>query len=388
MAARRVLRVVTRLNRGGPLRQLEALVPRLPERGWDGPVVAGMVEGHEADGTEDLVAAGAEVLRVPALRRDLDPVADAKALAALVHHIRAFEPDLVHTHLGKAGLLGRLAARFCRVPAVVHTYHGHHFQAGWPGGRLARHVEGLLGLITTRVIALTPRQRRDLVETYRVLPRDKVATIAPGVDVGRVRRRCEEADVGRLRARLLAGGDALFVWAGRFVGVKDPYLLVEAMRRTEPSVRLVMLGGGPLRGRVRDRIAAASLANRVLAPGAVADVAPWIAAADAVVLSSRSEGASVLVLEAKALGRPAVVPAVGGLPDVVDHGTDGLWVPPGDADALAEAMTRLAGDAALLGRLGEGAARDVEARYGADRLARETAALYDRLAGVPVPSPG
>ncbi len=378
MTGGRVLRIVTRLNRGGPLRQLQALVPRLARLGWSGPVLAGTVESYEPDGTADLEAVGVRVERVPALRREIHPSRDGKAWKAIRRWIRETNPDVVHTHLGKAGLLGRLAAAWCAVPAV-HTYHGHHFQARWPWGGMARSLERSLGLWTRAGVALTPRQRRDLVEIYRVLPRANVAVIAPGIDVDDVQRRADAVDAARLRARTCAEGEVLLVWAGRFVAVKDPLLLVEALRRAPPSVRLVMLGGGPLRARVRDRLAAASLESRVLLPGPVADVAPWIAAADAVVLSSRSEGASIVVLEAKALEKPAIVPTVGGLPDIVDHGKDGLWVPPGDADALAAAMARLAGDPALARDLGRAAGLDVERRYGADRLARETAALYERV---------
>lgn len=386
MAGGRVLRIVTRLNRGGPLRQLEGLVPRLAARDWGGPVLAGSVGSAEVDATHELEDRGVDVHRIPPLRREADPVADVKALTRIVRAIREHAPDVVHTHLGKAGVLGRLAAAWCRVP-VIHTYHGHHFQAGWPGEGLARSAERSLGLLTTRAIALTERQRRDLVETHRVLAARKVVTIAPGLDVQDVRARSEATDVGRLRSRLLGGDGALFLWAGRFVGVKDPYLLVEAARRAPEGIRLVMLGGGPLRSRVRDRIAAAGIEGRVFAPGAVSDVAPWIAASDAVVLSSRAEGASVFVLEAKALARAAIVPTVGGLPDVVDHGRDGLWVPPADPDALAAAMARLARDLPLAHRLGRTAASDVEARFGADRLADDTAALYDAVLR-PVPSRG
>ena len=178
----RVLRIVTRLNHGGPLRQLCALVPTLAARGWDGPVLAGRCPRHEPDGTERLRAAGAEVVRVGGLARGLDPAADARALRAILAAIRHHRPDVVHTHMAKAGALGRLAARVAGVPAV-HTFHGHHLEAPWPRDVLARRAERALARHTAAAICLTPRQRRDLVETHRVLAASQVHVVGPGLDV-------------------------------------------------------------------------------------------------------------------------------------------------------------------------------------------------------------
>jgi hypothetical protein len=128
----RVLRIVTRLNRGGPLRQLAALVPGLAARGWTGPVLFGHTEPGEPDGRAELAARDADLVLVPTLRRGLSPVRDLRALRDLTALARRAAPDLVHTHLGKAGALGRLVARRLGVPAV-HTFHGHHFDL--PGAR-------------------------------------------------------------------------------------------------------------------------------------------------------------------------------------------------------------------------------------------------------------
>lgn len=369
----RVVRIVTRLNRGGPLRQLTALVPALAARGWTGPVVCGLPAAFETDGADDLRAGGARILRVKALRRGLDVARDARALRAVLGVLRHERPDLVHTHTGKAGALGRIAARIAGVPCV-HTYHGHHFAAPWPRDVLAVRAERRLGRLTAAGIALTPRQRRDVVETYRVLPASRVELIPPGFDVQGWRTRAANGP-----APWTPDGRVTFLWSGRFVPVKRPDLCVEAARASSGSWRLVMVGGGPLLRPTRRDVESAGLAQRIRLPGEVEDVAPWIAAADGLVLSSDSEGSPLAVLEAKALGRPAVATAVGGVPDLVEHLHDGLWVPPGDAPALAAALDRLAADPALLRRLGRQAADDVEGRYGADRLARDTADLYARM---------
>jgi glycosyltransferase involved in cell wall biosynthesis len=368
----RVLRIVTRLNRGGPLRQLTALVPGLAARGWAGPLLHGRTPPGEPDGSADLARAGADLACVPTLVRGLEPARDVRALRDLTGLARAARPDLVHTHLGKAGALGRLVARRLGVPAV-HTFHGHHFDLPGARGRWARRAERALGWLTTRAVCLSERQRRDVVEVHRVLPARKVAVVPPGLDVEGL----------RARARRAAAPDApldvpLFVWSGRFVGVKAPLALLAAVERARVPWRAALLGDGPLRGRVRRAAARRGLLGRVLVPGPVEDPAGWIVASRALVLTSLSEGTPLSVLEGFALGRGAVVPTVGGLPDVVAHARNGLWVPPADPAALAAALDRLAADPAEAARLGDAAARDVEA-FGADALAERTAALYDQV---------
>ena len=373
-----MVRILTRLNRGGPLRQVTALVPGLAARGWTGPVVAGTTGRTEQDGGGALRQAGARIVTVPSLQRGLDTGRDARALRALLAILRREQPDLVHTHMGKAGALGRVAAALLKIPSV-HTFHGHHFFAPWPYSALAVEAERRLGRLTSRGVVLTERQRHDVVRVHRILPAERVEVIPPGLDIDPYRRRAAAARPRELPVAWTGGGQPLFLWAGRFVEVKRPDVLVEAVARSRAAFRVVMLGDGPRRSAIREEVRARGLEGRILLPGEVTDTAPWMAAADAVVLSSASEGAPIVLLEAKALGRPAVTTSVGGVCDLVEHLGDGLWVPPDDAPALAGQLDRLALDGELRRRLGESARRGVEARFGADRLAADTAALYARV---------
>lgn len=368
----RVLRVITRLNRGGPLRQLGALVPGLAARGWTGPVLAGLTDAHEPDGSDELVGQGAEVHRLPALRRGLDPRADTRALRALVGWIRRVRPQILHTHMGKAGALGRAAARLTGV-CVVHTLHGHHLDEEGLLGQGTRAAERVLGRLGDALICLSTRQRQDVVERHRLVPAARVHVIEPGFDVERFRRAAGPRPARRTERpfRLL--------WTGRFVDVKRPLALLDVLQAMRRPARLTALGAGPLRTAFLAAAEVRGLADRVEAPGPVLDVAPALAAADALVLTSRSEGVPLSVLEAMVVGTPVVVPDVGGLADVVTDGETGRIVPAGDEGALAAALDALADDPdageALAGR----AARMARARFAGARLADETAALYARL---------
>lgn len=366
----RVLRVITRLNRGGPLRQLTALVPALAALGWRGPVFTGRCTRSETDGTDALVAAGADVRTLDGMGREPDPVADLRALVALVRAVRRERPDVLHSHTAKAGALARIAGRLTGVP-TVHTFHGHHLRAPGAAGGLARRLERLLARSTAGAVALTPRQAGDLVERYRVLPRDRVTVVPPALDRAALLRAAAvpaQAATGRPR----------FLWAGRFVAVKQPLELVEAVASSSRAFELVMLGSGPLRRRVLARVRELGLRGVVRVPGTVPEVAPWLASSDLVVLTSSSEGAPLLVLEAQALGVGALVTTVGGIPDLVEHRESGWWVPPDDTRAWATALDRLAADPALLRQLGRGA-RAAGERLDPASAARLTAELYDSV---------
>ena len=382
----RVVRIVTRLNRGGPLRQLCALVPGLARRGVTGPVLVGEPAAGEEDASDDLARLGVEIVRVPGLARGLAPTHDWRAFRWLLACLRRTRPDVVHTHMGKAGALGRLAARAAGVPVRVHTFHGHHLSAPFPAGVLSRGAERLLGTVTTCAVALSPLQRRDLVVRHHVLPDRKVAVVGPGVDLDAMRAAVDPARVLALRAQLAAPGRRLAVWLGRFVPPKDPRLLVRALRILEEDgrrpVRVVMAGDGPMRRAVMAEAADLVAAGAVVFPGAVASPASLLAAGDLVVLSSRSEGTPIALLEAAALGVPAVSTAVGGVPDVLRDRQTGLLCAPGDAGGLADALATLARDPALRARLGATAQREADGRFGAARLVDETLALYRRLLGL------
>lgn len=376
----RVVRIVTRLNRGGPHRQLLALVPGLAAAGAVGPVLVGAPGPGEEDVAGELEALGVVVERVPGLARGLAPAADARAWRWLRRRLRALRPDVVHTHLGKAGALGRAAARAAGVPAVVHTVHGHHLDLGGGLARGTRLAERALARTTSALVALSPRQRDDLVARHRVARAERVVVIAPGLDVGALRAAADPAAAVAHRARVAPDGAPVSLWLGRFVPAKDPLGVVAAARWLPPEAgRLVMAGDGPMRAAVAREVARAGLGGRVLLPGPVADAAAWHAAADVVVLPSRSEGTPLALIEAMVLGRPVIATAVGGVPDVVDDDRTGALVPPGSAPAFGWAWARLLADAPRRARLGAAAADAAAARFGAARLVAETLALYRAL---------
>jgi glycosyltransferase involved in cell wall biosynthesis/SAM-dependent methyltransferase len=370
----RVVRVIARLNVGGPaLHAVLATAGLRPE--FDTTLAVGRVAKGEAEAADLLARFRVAPVRVPGLGRALSPFDDLRAFAALLALMRRVRPDIVHTHTAKAGALGRIAARVARVPRVVHTFHGHVFDGyfGTAGSRAAVAVERLLARLADRVVAVSDEVGRDLSERYRVVPRAKLAVVPVGLPLAEF-LACD-AHRGALRRELsLPASAPLVVLVGRLVAVKEPHLALDAwrlVRRDVPDATLVVVGDGDLAVPLRAR----------REPGVVflgwrRDLATILADADLALLTSRNEGTPVALVEAAAAGVPAVATRVGGVPSVVLDGATGVLVPPGDASALASAVVSLLRDPARRRAMGDAArARAIE-RFGDARLLADLRALY------------
>jgi len=374
----RIARVLTRLNLGGPARQVLASDPLLAQRGHALRIFAGTPEPGEGDLFETARGRGLDVVRVPGLRRGLS-LGDVRARSFLRRELVAFAPDVVHTHASKAGALGRAALRGRREVARVHTFHGHVLEGYFPAG-VARGIAALerrFARDTDRVVAVSHATADDLAR-LGIVAEEKLVVIPPGIDLAPF--LALERGRGLLRAQLGASSDAHLVGViGRLAEVKRPEWALEVfalLAARYPRLALVFAGDGDQRGFLERRIAAlpAGERERVHLIGAVDDVVPLLGELAAVLLTSRSEGLPVSLIEAGAAGVPVVATRVGGVPEIVAEERTGLL---GDTpDELAFALAQLLDDPALGEAMGRRARVRVEARHGAAALAARLEELY------------
>jgi glycosyltransferase involved in cell wall biosynthesis len=381
----RVLRVIARLNMGGPALHVAYLSAGLTERGYETTLVAGSLargEGSMAHVAEDL---GVRVVKLDALSREISPVRDAISVLRLARLIREQRPQILHTHTAKAGTVGRLAALLAgaaRPPIVVHTFHGHVLR-GYFGpfkSQAFRQLERLLARVTTRLIAVSPQVRDDLV-SLGVAPEEKFSVVRLGVELGeRVQTRVAGAEA---RARLGIAPERFVVgWVGRMTGVKrtaDVLKGVARLRELGVDAVLLMVGDGPDRVRVERGASVLGIMRHCYFLGYQEHVSDWYQAFDAMVLPSANEGTPVVVIEALAAGCPVVATSVGGVPDVIRDGVDGFLVAAGDVEQLAERLARLAADPELRARMGEAGRESVPQRYAVERLVGDVDELYRSL---------
>lgn len=377
----RVLRIITRLNVGGPAAHVAMLTRRM-----SGRFETTVVTGSEGPGEGSALAVGRIRLprppvRVARLQRKVSPFDDLVAFVSLIRLMRRHKPDIVETHLAKAGALGRIAAAICGVPVRVHTFHGNVF-AGYftpTQGRFVVEVEKRLARITTRLIALTEGQRSELVR--RGFPPGKIVVMRLGIEMDEFARR-DRAESRRALGLSIQG--ELVGIVGRLTPIKDVPTFLRAVAeliRARPSVRALVSGDGEEADGLRSLARELGIEDRCSFIGWRTDLSTVYSALDVLALSSLSEGSPMSVLEAMAVGCPVVATRAGGVPDLISDGKDGLLVPPRDPSALAGAIARLLDDPGLARSLATSAHARVRAEHDPSRLARDAERLYEELVG-------
>lgn len=373
----RVFQVITRTVRGGAWGVVEHLLDRLPPEEFEQTLLCG---GEPAR---------SEAVRIPELVREIRPVLDLRAALRLGGLLSRRRPDVVHAHTYKAGVLASVAARIAGTAAVIFSPHGHIFSPGAeipgvPGNPLKR---SMLRWVTRaaqtcahRVTALSDVDLRDQV-ALRLAPRSRYVVVRNGIDLDRFAARA---------GRVPVNGDGPVVGAvGRFTSEKGHDLLLDALVRVRgrlPRARLVLVGYGELEGELRGRAERLGVSDAVTFAGE-RDAEEVLPEFDIFVQPSRYESQGVAILEAMAAGRPVVATDVGGVRDVVRDGETGLLVRPGEADALSDAIVRLAETPDLARSLAERARTRVREGFSVDQMVRAYARLYRDLLGRYNPGP-
>jgi len=328
---------------------------------------------------------GIEIIDVPSLVRRISPINDLRALVALFRLMRKIEPHIVHTHTSKAGILGRLTAWLARVPTIIHTPHGHVFYGhfGRSLSRIFLQVEKLLGIITHHQIALTPEEGKDYLN-LGVAKSKNISVIHSGVDLNCFKRSTTKSNPKR--NELGIPPDSLVVgYVGWLIPIKGVTYLVDAMAEVlqrHPNSLLVLVGKGDEKGeeevKLSKQVENLGIVDNVRFLGWRPDVNEIMGCFDIFVLPSLNEGMGRVLVEAMANGLPIVASSVGGIPDLVKHGENGLLVPPADEGSLERAISALLSDEARRKHMGETGKR-ICSPYSIEAMVEKIDDLYSRL---------
>jgi glycosyltransferase involved in cell wall biosynthesis len=381
-----LVRIIARLNIGGPAIQAITLTKLLEPRGYATRLVRG-VEGPDEGNMDYLAdALGVAPTKVASLVRDPDPN-DLRALAAVIRILRRDRPQVVHTHAAKAGTIGRVATllafpRRRDRPLLVHTFHGHSL-TGYFSSRTARlflAVERCLARRTDVLIAVSPEVRDDLVR-LGVASAERFVVVPLGFDLGPFAddaNRAARRDA--VRAAWGVGPDhELVTLVARLVPIKrvDRFLRVaELIGRDRPQARFVVVGDGELQQKLQTSPAARSLSDRLVWAGFRRDMPEVYFASDVVMLTSDNEGTPVSLIEAQAAAVPVVGTDVGGVRSAVREHESGVIVAPDDERGLAQAVSSILDDPELARRMGA-AGRDMTTRaFEQEKLVQKLDKLY------------
>lgn len=301
------------------------------------------------------VNADVHIALIPHLQRAVHPLKDLRAFWEIYRLCRRERFTIMHTHISKAGVLGRLAARLAGVPIILHTVHTISFQASESGmvNRLYLWLERLCAPMTSRFLVVSQLNTAKHLEAHIGKP-EQYRLVYSGVDVERLRALRYGPETVRANFGIPADHQ-IVVWIGRLAYQKDPQNFVRAAAevcRELPDVTCLMVGDGPLRAEVEALIDQLGMRGRIIITGFRDDVAEILSSASVLGHSSRFEGMGRVISEAMLMGVPVVGTAVDGVVEAIDSGKrGGLLVPPEQSEQLAAALRQVLQDRALAERL-------------------------------------
>src|SRR5215475_11204078 len=401
----KVLRIIARLNVGGPARHVIWLTDGLKQE-FETLLVAGVVPPGEDDMGYVAKDAGVTPMILSEMRREIS-LKDAITIWKLYRLMVREPPDIVHTHTAKAGTVGRVAGFFYRwmTPATligqprscrfVHTYHGHVFHSyyGRNKTRLFLAIERLLAkLATNRIVVISNQQRKEINENFRVGRRDQFAVIPLGIDLSVYENWQKRRDA--FRQELGATHDEVLIGiVGRLTGIKNHKAFLDAAAElkkiADSRLRFLVIGDGGLRDQLESHAKQIGLAGAVWFMGSRHDTENFYPALDIVALTSLNEGTPLSLIEGMANERACIATAVGGVVDLLGtkvsskDGYDicerGLSVPGNNMAAFARGLKRLIDDEALRQQMAAHGRQFVIKNYSKDRLLHDVSKLYAEL---------
>jgi len=375
----RVMRIIARMNVGGPAVQISELMRGFNATEFDHRLYTGFCATDEADYLE-VVATDVKAVRIEGFGRRVSLRGDIRAFLLLVKAICKFKPHIIHTHTAKAGFLGRIASLISLQKSVrVHTFHGHLLNGyfGWLKRTLVVIAEKSLALNTHQLLAVGDKVRQDLLEAG-IGSKEKFALMPPGLAIGDLPSKNEALIFFGLNNERLQCG-----FIGRVTQIKRPdrFLdVVSEVKKRNINLDFFIAGDGELLEGCRERIIAENLPVKVL--GWQSNIEKVLSVADIVVLTSDNEGTPLSLIQAGMAGLPVVTTNVGSAPEIVLDTVTGL-VTRLEVQEIADALEKLVNNKALRAQLGIAAQEFTLANFGVQRLVQDHEVLYKKLLSNP-----
>jgi glycosyltransferase involved in cell wall biosynthesis len=380
MAKIKIVRIIARLNIGGPAINASILSAGMDKERFETKVLYGSLAEGEA-GLEHLMRSeGVDMELIPELGREIRPQDDLVAFWKISKVLWRVKPDIVHTHTAKAGTLGRLAAIFAGTKVKIHTFHGNVFKHyfGKAKTEIFIFIEKILGLFTTKVVTVSEKQKDELVEEFKIVPAEKCRVIPLGSDFDRL--KAAQAGDG-LKSELRIKDDELLVGImGRLVPIKNHRMFLEVaalVKKGKPGLkaRYVIIGGGELEKELKELAASLGIGDIVHFLGWRQDLGNVYRGLDVVALTSLNEGTPLALIEAMAVGRAIISVDVGGVSDIIENGRTGILTKKNDTEGFAKGLISLLEDKELRLRYGQ-VALAASSKFNKKNLVKAMTELY------------
>jgi glycosyltransferase involved in cell wall biosynthesis len=392
----KILRILNRLNVGGPTYNVAYLSKHLPNT-YRTKVLAGIKESHEASSEYILDELGLNYEFVPNMFRAINPYKDVKALKFIMQQINTWRPDIVHTHAAKAGVLGRLAAYYSphRPKVILHTYHGNVFDGYFSPlkTKVILAIERHLCKLSDGIIAISQAQKEDLVERYKIAPANKIHVIKLGFDLEKFKTQKQEKRISFREHYQISEETVVVSIIGRLAPIKNHLLFIKVIIHLKknyvcPPMKFFIVGDGELFRDILKQIEDSGLsyclpeekkfAADIIFTSWRKDIDVINAGSDVVVLTSLNEGTPVSIIEAMASGKAVVSTDVGGVKDVFEDGYSGMLAKNNEED-FSDKLYQLISNKELRNSLGYNSEKVIFQKYSYSRLIDDTTQLYAKL---------
>jgi glycosyltransferase involved in cell wall biosynthesis len=390
----KVLRIINRLNLGGPTHNVAYLTKYLDEK-YETLLLSGTIDNTEESSEFLIKNLDITPRYIDAMQRELHPLKDYRAYKQIKKIIREYQPDIVHTHAAKAGAVGRLAAAHCKVPVILHTFHGHVFHSYFNPikTKIFLAIERYLAKKSTCIIAISEIQKKELCENYKIAACEKFTVIPLGFDLEKFNTGKEQKRVSFRKKWHIADDEIAIGIVGRMVPVKNHDMFLTAfaqlLKSTNKKVKAILIGDGECRTEIESKIQELHLTFSteknvqqeapIVFCSWIKDVENAYPGLDIIALTSLNEGTPVSLIEAQAAGIPIVTTDVGGIKDIVLENETAYIVDSNDVDAFAEKLLLLTENDGLRKDIAAKGFSHVNQKFSSTRLAADMSNLYDKL---------
>ncbi len=380
----RVLQVLNRLNIGGVSLMVFNLC-KTQEENTNVKLLSGLAEEGEGDASVLADEMGISVTHVPEMKRKLNFKNDKEAYRVIRNYIRVFQPHIVHTHAAKPGALGRLAAYNEKVPVIVHTFHGHVFD-GYFGSiktNMYLQIERFLAKRTTKIIAISASQKKELSEKYRIAEASKFEVIHNGFDLEPFQQNIEDKRITFRKKWKIGENEVIIGIIGRLAPIKNIAYFIEIINELKHSCALpfkaLIIGDGEEREILEQQANVLSLNDKIIFTSWINPIDTAYAGIDMLALCSKNEGTPTTIIEAQAAGIPVVSNDVGGVKDIVIPNESAFLIEKDDLSSFVQQLKLLLENRSLRKKMGEKGRAYVNENFSKEQMLEQTYSLYRNL---------
>lgn len=383
----KVLRIINRFNLGGPTYNATFLT-RFLNDDFETVLIGGLPEEGETDSFHIPEEYQIKPTLIKELKRIPNFKTDRQAYKKIKAIIKEFKPDIVHTHASKAGALGRRAAFACKVPIVVHTYHGHVFHSYFSKWKTAliKLIERNLAKKTSAVITISEKQKKEICDIHKISAPDKTFVIPLGFDLVKFNLNREEKRTKTRNEFGIKDDEIAIAIIGRITKIKNHDFFLDVINKIleenqNINIKVFIVGDGDLTEHISKRASQINdkFGDIVILTSWIFDIATFNPGMDIICLTSDNEGTPVSLIEAQASGIPIITTDVGGIRDIVLDGETGYIIPKNDIVLFSTKLLELINDKVKRESFSKNGWEFVKDKFHYTRLVKDVEELYYKL---------